>query len=65
MAVVYYLKESEEQKGVLEAKDDEEKECELELLYVRVKHGDDDETNKAQTWATVCAQRIIDWQRKQ
>ena len=30
MAVVYYLKEGEEQKEVLEAKDDEEKESELD-----------------------------------
>ena len=30
MAVVYYLKEGEEQKEVLEAKDDEEKERELD-----------------------------------
>ena len=30
MAVVYYLKESEEQKEVLEAKDDEEKESEVD-----------------------------------
>ena len=30
MPVVYYLKESEEQKEVLEAKDDEEKESELD-----------------------------------
>ena len=29
MAVVYYLKEGEEQKEVLEAKDDEEKESEI------------------------------------
>ena len=36
-----------------------------ESLNVRMKHADDDETNKAQTWATVCAQRIIDWHRKQ
>ena len=56
MAVVYYLKEGEGQKEVLEAKDDEEKESELdgeveerEPLNVRMKHGDDDETNKAQT----------------
>ena len=27
-----------------------------ESLNVRMKHGDDDETNKAQTWATMCAQ---------
>ena len=47
-----------EQKEVLEAKDDEEKESELdgeveererESLNVRMKHGDDDEINKAQT----------------
>ena len=30
MAVFYYLKEGEEQKEVLEAKDDEEKEIELD-----------------------------------
>ena len=30
MAVVYYLKEDEEQKEVLEAEDDEEKESELD-----------------------------------
>ena len=30
MAVVYYLKQGEEQKEVLEAKDDEEKESELD-----------------------------------
>ena len=30
MAVVHYLKEGEEQKEVLEAKDDEEKESELD-----------------------------------
>ena len=30
MAVVYYVKESEEEKEVLEAKDDEEKESELD-----------------------------------
>ena len=30
MAVVHYLKEGEEQKGVLEAKDDEEEESELD-----------------------------------
>ena len=29
-----------------------------ESLNVRMKHGEDDETNKAQTWATVCAQGI-------
>ena len=54
MAIVYYLKE--EQKEVLEAGDDEEKESEVdgeveerESLNVRMKHGDDNETNKAQT----------------
>ena len=30
MAVVYFLKEGEEQKEVLEAKDDEEKESEID-----------------------------------
>ena len=56
MAIVYYLKEDEEQKEVLEAEDDEEKESEVdgeveerESLNVRMKHGDDNETNKAQT----------------
>ena len=56
MAVEYYLKEDEEQKEVLEAEDDEEKESEVdgevegrESLNVRMKHGDDNETNKAQT----------------
>ena len=56
MAFVYYLKEDEEQKEVLEAEDDEEKESEVdgeveerESLNVRMKHGDDNETNKAQT----------------
>ena len=38
---------------MLEAKDDEEKEkmerSKRESLNVRMKHGDDDETNKAQT----------------
>ena len=56
MAIVYYLKEDEAQKEVLEAEDDEEKESEVdgeveerESLNVRMKHGDDNETNKAQT----------------
>ena len=56
MAVEYYLKEDEEQKEVLEAEDDEEKESEVdgeveerESLNVRMKQGDDHETNKAQT----------------
>ena len=56
MAVEYYLKEDEEQKEVLEAEDDEEKESEVdgevegrESLTVRMRHGDDNETNKAQT----------------
>ena len=55
MAIVYYLKEDEAQKEVLEAEDDEEKESEVdgeveerESLNVRMKHGDDNETNKAQ-----------------
>ena len=52
MAVVYYLKESEEQKEVLEAEDegnDKMERSKRESLNVRMKHGDDDETNKAQT----------------
>ena len=44
MVAVHYLKEGEEQKEVLEAKDDEEKESEVdgvrrESLNVRMKHG--------------------------
>ena len=56
MALSTYLKEGEEQKEVLETKDDEQKESELdeeveerESLNVSMKNGDDDETNKAQT----------------
>ena len=49
--------ESEGQKEVLEAEDNEEKESEIrwrgrrerEPLNVRMRHGYDDETNKAQT----------------
>ena len=36
VGVVYYLKEGEEQKEVLEAKDDEEKECEFGEVEERV-----------------------------
>ena len=53
-------REDEEQKEVREAKGNEEKESEVdgevgerESLNVRMRHGDDDETNKAQTCATV------------
>ena len=60
VVVVHDIKEEEgeRQKEVQEAKSDEERESEVdgevgererESLNVRMKHGDDDETNKAQT----------------
>ena len=45
-----YLKEGEEQKEVLEAKDDEER-SKRESLHVRMRHGYDDRMNEAQTRA--------------